>query len=626
MTHIAEPVSLSLNGVDNVGKSTQLRWLARGIPGAHLVGTVDGWDSRWEGFAAGDFARWWFVDSSTAEHVGLLLGSHDSRRAGSEAMALEDRGLPMLRATCAATAAIKDGVSAPEALQLVDRLAADLPTAGPRQELHILMRRRIDPLQEASEALRRESNPGERYSAYQRALAEVVFLQAERGEYHAVLDIGDGAILDVQRRLRECLVDFGVAVASLPDHNLDRLWVLAGMSEGGKSTVAELLRDEHGVSRLKIGYLLEIAALRAGVPDPYQWSEPEQAERLTEEVLAFALASKAHTISLESAHRCEATAHLKRIWGNGCRVVYVDADPAIRMSRTVETEAELRARDATKHERGADQIANIADHVIDNSGPLSALKLSVERLVSAADLPYVAAQVTGPITCHRWLEQATEHLVDEHVALVLATGSTGTTSWRDGWSDLDLLVVRDTLSVNWFRHTIGTLPTPGGIKVGVSAFTIGDIETLRVPPRVIQSLRRAARGTGVLHRRDDYLIPVPTHSNADRTSRGELGLVLMTSRRLLTAADVDVDVRAVHKHLVLLAKILLRADGEDIDDAEEVLAAFRERHPAAGCTPPDLGALIRQPHDRGLREHLMTVTDRMLTYMDRLDRMTGNLT
>lgn len=611
-------LSVSLNGADNVGKTTQLGWLHRGMPNARLVGTVDAWDSRWREVAAGDFAHWWFVGSTTTEHVGLMLGSHVARRAASGPLALEDRGLPMLRATCAATAALKDGLSPSKALRLVDRIAADLPAAASRREMHVLLRRFDDPAREAAQALAREPEPvTERYAAYQRMLAEILAVQVERGEYHTVLDLGDAPILEVQRRLRACFAQAGVDVPPLPDDVLDRLWVLGGMSESGKSTVGELLRDGHGVTRLKIGYLLEVAALRAGVAEPYQrWSEREQAERLAEEILRLAETTKARTISLESAHRFEATAHLKRVWGERCQVVYVDADVAIRASRAAEPEIRLRGRDVIKRERGADRIATIADHVIDNSGPLSALKLTINRLVSAVDLPKVALHASSPVTQSGWLGQATDHVLDEQVALVLATGSTGTASWRDGWSDLDLLVVRDTASATWLRDVAGTLPAPDSRKVGLSVFTTADIDALRVPPRVVQSLRRAAQGIGVLYRRVGYLLPVPVTAQGDRTSRGELGLVLMTTRRLL-AADPP-DVRAVHKHLVLLAKILLRADGHDFHDADDVLTAFRELHPAAGCSPPTLADLIHRPHDPVLCRQLLDATDRLLTYLDRL--------
>lgn len=615
-------LSVSLNGVDNVGKTTQLAWLHRGLPAAHLVGTVDAWDSRWHEVAAGDFAHWWFAGSTTAEHVGLMLGSHIVRRAASGPIALEDRGQPMLRATCAATAVLKDGLSPKNSLLLVDRLAADLPAAAPRREVHVLLRRFTDPAREATESLRREPNSAsERYVRYQRALAEVLAVQVERGEYHAVLDIGDAPIVDVQRRVRDWLAEAGVGVQPLPDDVLDRLWVLGGMSESGKSTIGELLRDEHGVTRLKIGYMLEVAALRAGISDPYEhWSEHDQAERLAEEILRFAQTTKAHTISVESAHRFEATAHIKRVLGNRCQVVYVDADATVRARRAAESESHLRSRDATKGARGAERIAEIADLVVDNSGPLSALKLAANRIVATADLPRVALDANGPVTQSEWLGRATDHVRDDQVALVLATGSTGTASWLDGWSDLDLLVVRDTAPATWLRGVAGTLPAREDVKVGLSVFTTADIDALRVPPRVVQSLRRAAQGAGVLYRRADYLLPVPVCGHGDRTSRGELGLVLMTTRRLLAAEQPDV--RAVHKHLVLLAKILLRADGHDLHDAADVLAAFREIHPAAGCTPPDLDDLIRHPSNPVLCRQLVDATDRLLTYLDHTMRTT----
>lgn len=297
-----QPLSVSLNGADNVGKTTQLAWLHRGMPSAHLVGTVDAWDPRWREVGAGDFAHWWFVGSSTPEHVELMMGSHAARRAASGPLALEDRGRPMIQAACAATAALKDGLSPAKALRLLEHLAADLPAATPRRELHVLLRRSTEPACEAAAALQREPNrTSGRYADYQRALAEILELQVGHGEYHAVLDIGDAPILDVQQRVRAFLAEAAVDVQPLPSAVLNRLWVLGGMSESGKSTVGELLRDEHGVTRLKIGYLLEVAALRAGVSDPYErWSEQDQAERLAEEVLRFSEATKAGTISLES--------------------------------------------------------------------------------------------------------------------------------------------------------------------------------------------------------------------------------------------------------------------------------------------------------------------------------------
>jgi hypothetical protein len=288
-------------------------------------------------------------------------------------------------------------------------------------------------------------------------------------------------------------------------------------------------------------------------------------------------------------------------------------------AHTAETPESLEQRDEVKRERGAHRIAGIADHVIANDGPLSALKAAVARLVPGTDLPRAApAPVPAPPQTHGpWLRQAAARLTDEETTLVLATGSTGTARWRAGWSDLDLLVVRDTAPLGWLRRAPGTLTGPDGVKAAVSVFTTADITALRVPPRVVQSLRHAAGGTGVLYQRPGYLLPVPDHAHSDRVSRGELGLVLMTTRRLLAAGHTDT--RAVHKHLVLIAKIMLRADGLDLDDPDDVLTDFSARHPQAGCAVPRLDVITASPSGSQELEHrLLGAADRMLAYLDQL--------
>ena len=491
-----------------------------------------------------------------------------------------------------------------------------LPVAQPRREIHVLLRRSPDPTREAMSALAREAGAvDERYAKYQALLAETLHIQAQRGDYHVVIDISDDPILAVQRRIRTALSRLSFRVSDLPDPGLERLWVLAGLSESGKSTVGELLRDEHGVTRLKIGYMLEVAARRHGVVDPYQWAETEQAEYLSDELLRFAAAHKVRALSLESAHRFVATRHLKRVWGQHCQVVYLDAPEDVRVSRAGIPESTVRARDAIKTQRGAARIAGIADHVLDNTRPLSALKLQVNELV-CGDMGRPPLRVNTPTTSQQWLSQSVKFLVDDEVAVIMATGSTGTSHWRNGWSDLDLLVIRKTLPLGWLRMT-RSVPAPAGVKVALSTFTEHDVDALRVPPRVVHSLRRAA-STGVLYRRAGYRMPLPASAHEDRTSRGELGLVLMTMRRLLSPDHPDL--RAVYKHLVLLAKILLRADGLDPDAPEEVLAAFGLRHGAMGFAPPSLDALIGKPGDAELQRQLIEASCWMLAYVDGIGR------
>jgi hypothetical protein len=572
------PRTVSLGGADNVGKTTALEWLAIAAPGSQLVGSIDRWHPGWAAVAGKTFANWWFAESTTAEHVELVLASHQARRVASGTLAWEDRGEPMLLATCAATCVVKDGLAADDALDVVTTLARP-HAAEPREELHILLRHTDrGPESEAALALARDPYPpGTWYAAYQRALAEILDLQTANGDYDAVLVRGDSSVLDVQRQLRAVLAEHGVPVRPLPASAPERVWALGGMSESGKSTAGELLAAEHGATRLKIGWLLQTAALRAGVTDPYDaWNERAQAAHLAEEILLFCAANKVDTLSVESLHRNESTCYLRQLLGPICQVVYFDAGPDVRAARTDEGAAELAARDAVKAGRGADRITELADIVLDNSGPLAGLKLALPSLgtVRAAGAPADWA----PVTSRPWLEKVRRHLVDEDTALLLATGTTGAGEWRAGWSDLDLLLVRDDFPLEWLRTVPGTLPDSGGVKVGLTMLSTAELDGARVPPRVVHALCAAADGTGILHRRTEYLPPYPSGAADDRAARGELGLVLMTSRRLLAAALPDI--RALHKHLVLIAKILLRAGGTDLDDADDVLTVFAQHHPA----------------------------------------------
>ncbi|MDG4761114.1 hypothetical protein [Micromonospora sp. WMMD710] len=376
-------IAVTLNGADNVGKTTNARWLASAMPNVEFTGTVDRWDRRWAEVSRRDFSQWWFVDSTTDEHIDLVFSSHAARCAGGGPLALEDRGWPMLVATCAATAAVKDGISTAEALAQVEAKARRYAPA-PRRELHLLLRHSDQPVAEAHHAVAREPVPTtERYVEYQRRLAEAIDLQVDGGEYQAIVVRGHRPLLDVQREIREALTQLDVPVVPLPPDRIKHLWVLAGMSESGKSTVGELLRTEHTATRLKIGYLMQLAADRLGAADPYrEWDELTQAQMLTEEILRFAaLNPGSHRISLESAHRLEATAHLRRIWGERCEIVFLRLPDRLRAQRATEAMESLSARDAIKRSRGGDRIASIADTVIDNGHSLAALKWAVTEVV-----------------------------------------------------------------------------------------------------------------------------------------------------------------------------------------------------------------------------------------------------
>lgn len=181
---------LSLNGPDNVGKTTQLRLLAACMPTFQMLGSVHEHDPEpWAAVARDDYSRWWFRTSSTAELTRMLLSSHAKRVRARAAghTGLLDRGRPMLEAVAAATYAVKQGENrADMALAEVEHIAAEYVSPP---EHSILLIPSLDPDRSYAICETREGRQWtDEYPAYQRNLHRILLRQAEKGTYVAVVD------------------------------------------------------------------------------------------------------------------------------------------------------------------------------------------------------------------------------------------------------------------------------------------------------------------------------------------------------------------------------------------------------------------------------------------------------
>lgn len=83
------PDAVSLNGPDNVGKTTQLRRLAEHWSGFQPLGVVHEHDP--EPWVRAAYATWWFETSTTLELTEMLLADHAKRAAAREAGRIRHR-------------------------------------------------------------------------------------------------------------------------------------------------------------------------------------------------------------------------------------------------------------------------------------------------------------------------------------------------------------------------------------------------------------------------------------------------------------------------------------------------------------------------------------------------------
>jgi hypothetical protein len=233
-------VTVAVSGPDNVGKSTQIRLLARerGLTGA---GSLDEHDPRWEDARAAGLADWWFRRAAIEEVVDVLARSYLARSATAAttgAARLVDRGMPMLEASVVATAAVRELLGYDAAVRRARELLApyqdDVNRAG-TGEWDVLLLHAAEPDAGTARALAREREVSPRYAAYQRVLNEHLHALACAGRFARTIVVGDRPILDVQQELRALLrAQLGLSVPGLA---LDEVHVtaLGGLSESGKA-------------------------------------------------------------------------------------------------------------------------------------------------------------------------------------------------------------------------------------------------------------------------------------------------------------------------------------------------------------------------------------------------------
>ena len=589
-------VSVGVSGPDNVGKSTQIRLLARQ---ARVVsaGPLDDHDPRWADAYALGLADWWFRRAPLEQVVDVLACSYLARAAAAapaDGVRLVDRGLPMLEACAVATAVVREGLGYEAAVQraagLLTGYRRDLEQAE-AAEWGVLLLHATEPSAGAARALAREREVTSAYAAYQRVLNTHLHAQASAGRFAATIVVASRPILDVQQELRVLLRE--QLAVPVPNVSLSRVQVVAlgGLSESGKSTAGAYLATRHGYARLKIGYLLQAAADRCGITDVYALDEAGMAEMLALELEMYCAAHHfQRRISIESLHRAGMTAELAKLLGEQLTVVYLEASPGLREARGPGGAADVRERDVVKRSRGADRIRDLAGVVIDNNGPRLALYHALDLVAARQRWPAVTPQRAAvadlglPAHLAAYLEGLLARVADPAapvVSLLAVTGSGAQGKYRQGWSDLDVLVVAEQASLPRLRAVLGELASQlGGVKLGFTILSAAEYAAGAVTGRLLHTL--ALIGTGrlpVLWCAGGLTVPCPDQeSDAVAALRDGVGAAVEIRRQLLRPA---LDLRSLYKVTALVAKVALRAEGDEPPGDAEALRAVLRRFPGS---------------------------------------------
>jgi len=378
---------VEFSGPDYTGKSTQADLLAMETLGTHVhnFASFEGYGAGIpEGLTPSEHFVWWFERTTIEDMADVLTSAYLDReeqaRRSSIDLAVYERGRTMMRAQLAANFATRDDANVADYIEqsteLIDQRLMGLATDVKRTEVMLLPDAEWLASQEDNRKHARTQKTSasvftdyqnEFYAQYLANLNEAITIIGEKDQPVTVRV--DGPAVDVNNHVRSLEEVYNGALPQLLPQDPTILG-FAGLSESGKSRIAELLAAEHGFTRLKLGFFNE-----RGRDLESAYARPKQ---MAMDVLHF-VATNRHLrlISFESLHGAQMSAELKLLMGERWKPVFITLDEEARLQRLIEQFPEADAaqlieeqarKDSTKRNAGVEAYAQIADIIVNNNG------------------------------------------------------------------------------------------------------------------------------------------------------------------------------------------------------------------------------------------------------------------
>lgn len=576
---------ISLNGLDNCGKTTQARKIKEHNKLVQIIGNLSKYDF-WPKLDGEDLFNWWFQNGRTEEIIKTIYNCISARGqeiASSDfPLVVIDRGNRMFDAVCIATTSIRERCSLDEAERFVFDIRNKFNIENFSNE-NLLFQHGLS-LEEMLEISSRRSDSKFSdeadfiYKNYQRLLATILQRQVKEGVYSKIVNASgniDTIFSDIQN------VIISLMTKDLDLSNLHTIIGLGGLSECGKSSLAEYLEREHGFVRLKIGYFIEnisqqySSKLKDSKEGIYDVSDDFLSTLFLEQLLRFANNHYYQKdFSIESLHNFEFTQKLKGIMDDKFKIIYIDVPEKVRIKRNSddlsisirESKKLVSRKDSQKKRRGAESIKNISDFVLDNSQSREYTYQQINRFLFNGFLFGIKPidSYSMPEEYKNVLRGVTDSLVskfDSAIHLLTVIGSGGRNNIIEGWSDLDLLLVIDKPteeSIKGVSHAVKGMP----IKVGTTMYSPKEFQNGIVDSKTVYSIELIK--TGILAPtiiNEELQFPYISKNHRKKLHQMLLPNLIHRLRRNLYSQD-DLDMHSLAKNVDNIMKFMLSKKGK----------------------------------------------------------------
>ncbi|UJR12166.1 hypothetical protein I4U23_016343 [Adineta vaga] len=299
--------TISLNGRDSIGKTTQLKYMPKNIEIRHDIHNYD------ELIKTNNLQEWWFEKSTHEEHVNVIMNAVNRRYNISNNNDVNfivfDRGGITFEAICIATIAYKDKCNLKQAKHIYQSIIKNLGIKPIREDIRILLKYGDN----VGNSLRK---------TYESFLHEQLQIQENENNYTHIIDVTGKSIIQIQNEIRSIINEYcHLKIENAFPLILQHVDLIIGFDEISKSERSSLIQDicdnlqqvHVTCVRLNIKYFMELISNSFGL-NFYELSKEKQADELLKQLDHYLCQhSWINVLIIENLHSIEI---LKSLLGN----------------------------------------------------------------------------------------------------------------------------------------------------------------------------------------------------------------------------------------------------------------------------------------------------------------------